>query len=81
MNKFDKSIVSELPFLSVTTSDSLFVTYPYNLKCLRDIGFDLFDDIIDNSYDLELDPKVRIDKIISNLIKLKSIIESRLRLL
>lgn len=51
----------------------LFVTYPYNLKCLRDIGFDLFDDIIDNSYDLELDPKVRIDKIIRNLIKLKSI--------
>jgi hypothetical protein len=37
------------------------------------MGFDLFDDILDNSYDLELDPKVRIDKIITNLINLKSV--------
>jgi len=51
----------------------LFVTYSNNLKCLRDIGFDLFDDILDNSYDLIEDPKERIDSIISNLIKLKNI--------
>ena len=37
------------------------------------MGFDLFDDILDNSYDLIEDPKERIDIALSNLIKLKSI--------
>jgi hypothetical protein len=50
----------------------LFVTYSNNLKCLRNMGFDLFDDILDNSYDLIEDPKERIDCIISNLDKLKN---------
>ena len=36
------------------------------------MGFDLFDDILDNSYDLIEDPKERIDCIISNLDRLKN---------
>lgn len=51
----------------------IFVTYKGNLKCLRDMGFDLFDDILDNSYDLIEDPKERIDVALSNLIKLKEV--------
>jgi hypothetical protein len=37
------------------------------------MGFDLFDDILDNSYDEIEDPKQRIDIALSNLIKLKDI--------
>lgn len=51
----------------------IFITYQNNLKCLRDMGFDLFDDILDNSYDVIEDPKQRIDIAVSNLIKLKEV--------
>lgn len=51
----------------------IFISYKNNLSCLRDMGFDLFDDILDNSYDLIEDPKERIDVALSNLVKLKSI--------
>jgi hypothetical protein len=51
----------------------IFITYQNNLKCLRDMGFDLFDDILDNSYDGIEDPKERIDIALSNLIKLKDV--------
>jgi len=37
------------------------------------MGFDLFDDILDNSYDLIEDPKERIDVALSNLIRLKDV--------
>lgn len=51
----------------------IFITYKGNLECLRNLGFDLFDDILDNSYDLIEDPKERIDIALSNLTKLKTI--------
>lgn len=51
----------------------IFITYANNLKCLRDMGFDLFDDILDNNYDLIEDPKERIDLAVSNLLKLKDV--------
>lgn len=51
----------------------IFITYTHNLKCLRELGFDLFDDILDNSYDVIEDPKLRIDTALSNLDKLKNI--------
>jgi hypothetical protein len=51
----------------------IFITYSNNLKCLRDMGFDLFDDILDNNYDLIEDPKERIDLAVSNLLKLKEV--------
>lgn len=51
----------------------IFITYQNNLKCLRDMGFDLFDDILDNSYDSIEDPKERIDVALSNLTKLKDV--------
>lgn len=51
----------------------IFITYKGNLDCLRKLGFDLFDDILDNSYDLIEEPKQRIDIALSNLTKLKHI--------
>jgi hypothetical protein len=51
----------------------IFISYSNNLQCLRTMGFDLFDDILDNSYDLIEDPKERIDVALSNLTKLKNI--------
>lgn len=36
---------------------------------IRNIGFDLFDDIVDTSYDLEPDPEIRISKFVDSLEK------------
>jgi hypothetical protein len=44
---------------------------PHNhLKILRQLGFDLFDDLIDNSYDNEEEPAKRLDLILNELEKL-----------
>jgi hypothetical protein len=32
----------------------------YSVSCYRNLGFDVFDDLIDHSYDLEPDPTQRI---------------------
>jgi hypothetical protein len=47
---------------------------PYRaVSCYRALGFDVFDDIVDHSYDLEPDPTKRIDMVagqIANIVKL-----------
>jgi hypothetical protein len=41
-----------------------------SIKYIRELGFDLFDDIIDHSYDNELDPMTRIKLVIDQLEKI-----------
>jgi len=48
----------------------LFNTVYDNLKYIRKLGFDLFDDIIDHSYDMIEDPISRIDAVIDQLEKI-----------
>lgn len=43
---------------------------PNLVSKLRDAGFDLFDDIIDHSYDDEQDPLTRMDSVVAELQKL-----------
>lgn len=45
----------------------IFVARPYHVKLLRGIGYDVFDDIIDHSYDYEDDAIKRMDMIISEI--------------
>lgn len=51
----------------------LFFALPGHLNVLRELGFDLFDDLIDNSYDTELNPTKRLDLILDELEKLLKI--------
>jgi hypothetical protein len=48
----------------------IFVSYYQQLKYLRKFGFDLFDDIIDHSYDNEPDPLLRIKLCVDQLEKI-----------
>jgi len=47
----------------------IFVAQPYHVELLRDIGYDVFDDIIDHSYDEEPDEKKRMELIIEEIKK------------
>jgi len=41
---------------------------PYrSVECYRNLGFDVFDDIVDHSYDLELDPTKRIQLVVNQV--------------
>lgn len=48
----------------------LFLCHKDQLKYLREMGFDLFDDVIDHSYDHEPDPALRIIKVVDQLEKI-----------
>jgi hypothetical protein len=66
-----------LPF-ATEKSTKAFVLHQFPLmvgvtgmvECLRRDGFDMFDDLIDHSYDTEPDPAVRITMVISQLTRL-----------
>lgn len=60
-----KAIAHGHPFVIVGPAETL--------KTLRDIGFETFDGIIDESYDLEYDDNTRITKIIRELQQLNSL--------
>ena len=47
----------------------IFVAQPYHVKLLREIGYDVFDDMIDHSYDEETDDKKRMELIIKEIKK------------
>jgi len=49
------------------------VGLPGTVKWLRDHNFDMFDDIVDHSYDNELDPEIRYIKAVDQLDKLRYI--------
>jgi hypothetical protein len=51
----------------------IFVCCYNSLKYLQELGFDLFDDIIDHSYDLEIDPYNRITMAVNQLEKICSL--------
>jgi hypothetical protein len=53
-------------------AQQLFLVFgnPGTIHALRQLGVDVFDDIIDHSYDLEADWKLRLDKIYNSLEKL-----------
>jgi hypothetical protein len=48
----------------------LFVCYGGQVNKLRELGFDLFDDFVDHSYDNELDPDKRIISVVNELERL-----------
>lgn len=51
----------------------LFLTVKGYVSLLKSIGFDVFDDFIDHSYDNEDDPDKRIKMLVKELVRLKSI--------
>lgn len=46
---------------------------PYYLKEIRNMGFKTFDGFIDESYDEEVDDKLRLEKVISELIRISNL--------
>jgi len=56
------------PFLSKQIP--LFFGLPGLIELLRKLGFDVYDDLINHSYDLELDPIKRLDLILDELDRL-----------
>ena len=56
--------LTEKTFKTILLSQfPIFVAPANTVRCYRDLGFDAFDDIIDHSYDLELDPRKRLSMI------------------
>lgn len=43
------------------------------VKCVRELGFDVFDDVIDHSYDLEVDPIRRIDLVVKEVSRVSAL--------
>jgi hypothetical protein len=53
------------------------------VACYRDLGFDVFDDIVDHGYDLEPDPIKRIGLVvdqIENIVQLDQLAELKTKL-
>jgi hypothetical protein len=68
-----------LPFLSEKTMKPfawgqvpIFLNVANTIPYIRELGFDLFDDIIDHNYDKEPDPHIRIVKSVDQLQKICS---------
>jgi hypothetical protein len=57
----------------------LFVTVSGYVNILKHMGFDIFDDIVDHSYDYELNPDERIKMVAKELLRLKNIGLERLK--
>ena len=51
----------------------LVVAPPYYLREIRNMGFKTFDGFIDESYDEELDDKIRLEKVIKEIIRISNI--------
>ncbi len=73
-------ILWTMPFITEKTGKAfalcqfpLMVSVPYTVEKLRNFGFDLFDDIIDHSYDKEPNPLTRIKLVCDQLEKLCNI--------
>jgi hypothetical protein len=65
-----KPIVAQRPFMLVAA--------PGNLAYLKQYGFRTFDQWIDESYDLEPDPELRIKKIVAEMLKLAKLPDWRI---
>lgn len=73
-------ILWTMPFITEKTGKAfslcqfpLMISVPNTVEKLRNMGFDVFDDIIDHSYDMEPDPIVRIKMVCDQLEKLCNI--------
>lgn len=53
---------------------------PGLVNCVRKMGFDLFDDVIDHSYDNELDEEIRLEMVVTELTKLQELGPAQLRM-
>lgn len=70
-------ILWTMPFITEKTGKAfalcqfpLMISVPNTVEKLRKLGFDLFDDIIDHSYDNEYDPFIRVKMVCDQLEKL-----------
>ena len=64
----DVIAVSEKIFRALQTPRAwLLVCSPNTVKCLRDAGFDVLDDIVDHSYDSVIDMEQRMDRIVDQV--------------
>lgn len=73
-------ILWTMPFITEKTGKAfalcqfpLMISVPNTVEKLRQLGFDLFDDIIDHSYDNEHDPFIRVKMVCDQLEKLCNI--------
>jgi hypothetical protein len=69
--KIFQPIVCKRPFLLAAA--------PGNLEYLRNYGFKTFGDYVDESYDLEPDPDLRMDLIVKQLIMLSKLSVAQMR--
>jgi hypothetical protein len=77
---YDRSVNADRWNLPIITEKSikpfawgqipLFVSSRYTVSHIRKLGFDMFDDLIDHSYDSEPDPHTRIQLVIDQLQRL-----------
>ena len=74
---FEENERWSVPFLSEKTAKPfswgqvpIFISYHNTIPYIRELGFDLFDDIIDHSYDDEINPVKRIFKSVEQLEKI-----------
>jgi hypothetical protein len=67
----DRVMLTEKTFFGFQSYQiPLYVTVRGHVQVVRDLGFDVFDDIVDHSYDLEADPAKRIQMVADELERL-----------
>lgn len=72
--KLDTPFLSEKTFKPIASGQLfLLVSAPGSISYLRDVGFDVFDDIIDHSYDNVLDLRSRLKLIVKQLARLNQL--------
>ena len=77
---FDKIFITEKTFKAFITGTFPLILAPKNtVEHLRGRGFDMFDDIIDHSYDNYADPNIKIKMIVDQLEKLLQMDISQLK--
>lgn len=70
----DRIFLTEKTFFAFQSYQiPLFVTVRGHVQAVRDYGFDVFDDIVDHSYDKESDPDKRIKMVVDELQRLMTI--------
>lgn len=70
-NQHDRILLTEKTFKTFAWHQiPIFVCTPGHVKMVRELGFDLFDDIIDHSYDSYTEPSLYKMKVFSEIAKL-----------
>jgi len=71
-NEASFNITEKLSHSVFAMNFPLIVSSPGYVNCLRELGMDMFDDVINHSYDLELNKTKRIHKLITDNLELLS---------